>query len=134
MLDAAGAEVAREPLALATATTLDVDAVVRLIHRNGGLAVAAHIDRRSFGVIGQLGFFPGRPPASTPSRCRGTWPPARRPRRRFREHGLPLVHCSDAHYLADIGVARTAVRCERPDFGELALALAGRDGRGLGDA
>ncbi len=58
VLDAGGAEVAREDRALATATTLDVDAVVALIHRHGGLAVAAHIDRRSFGVIGQLGFFP----------------------------------------------------------------------------
>ena len=37
-----------------------VDDVVGLIHRYGGLALAAHIDRRSFGVIGQLGFFPAR--------------------------------------------------------------------------
>ena len=35
-----------------------MDAAVALVHRHGGLAVAAHIDRPSFGVIGQLGFFP----------------------------------------------------------------------------
>ena len=58
VLDADGAETARETIALATATPLDVDAVVDLVHRHGGLAVAAHIDRQSFGVIGQLGFFP----------------------------------------------------------------------------
>ena len=58
VLAADGSELARETLALATATHLDVDAVVTLVHDHGGLAVAAHVDRRSFGVIGQLGFFP----------------------------------------------------------------------------
>jgi hypothetical protein len=31
-------------------------------------------------------------------------------------------------------MARTAVRCERPGFDELALALAGREGRSVGHA
>ncbi len=133
VMDAAGAEVARERLALATGTTLDVNGVVGLIHRHGGLAVAAHIDRRSFGVIGQLGFFPDEAgfDAVEVSRHVGPGDEAEAP---FLEHSLPLVHSSDAHYLADIGAARTAVRCERPGFAELALALACRDGRGLGDA
>jgi PHP family Zn ribbon phosphoesterase len=133
VLDAAGAEVAREPLALATATSLDVGGVVALIHRNGGLAVAAHIDRRSFGVIAQLGFFPDTAGFDAVEVSRHV-PDDAEAEAPFREHGLPLVHCSDAHYLADIGAARTAVRCERPGFGELALALAGLDGRGIGDA
>ena len=133
VLDAGGAEVAREQLALATASSLDVDAAVALIHRHGGLAVAAHIDRRGFGVIAQLGFFPDEAgfDAVEVSRHVGVAPEDEEP---YRAHRLPLVHSSDAHYLADIGAARTAVRCERPGFDELALALAGRDGRGLGDA
>jgi PHP family Zn ribbon phosphoesterase len=133
VLDASGAEVAREPLALATATTLDVDAAVALIHRHGGLAVAAHIDRRGFGVIAQLGFFPDEAgfDAVEVSRHVAAEADAEAP---FRTHGLPLVHSSDAHYLTDIGAARSWVRCERPGFDELALALAGRDGRGVGDA
>ena len=133
VLDAGGAEVAREGRALATATTLDVDAVVALIHRHGGLAVAAHIDRRSFGVISQLGFFPAAAgfDAVEVSRHVADDAAAEEP---FRVHGLPLMHSSDAHYLAQIGVARTAVRCERPGFDELALALAGREGRSVGHA
>jgi hypothetical protein len=133
VLDATGAEVAREPLALATATTLDIGAVVALIHRHGGLAVAAHIDRRSFGVNGQLGFFPDEAgfDAVEVSRHVAAEAEAEAP---FLLPGLPLVHSSDAHYLADIGATRTAVRCERPGLDELALALAGRDGRGVGDA
>jgi PHP family Zn ribbon phosphoesterase len=133
VLDAGGAEVAREDRALATATTLDVDAVVALIHRHGGLAVAAHVDRRSFGVIAQLGFFPDAAgfDAVEVSRHVADDAAAEEP---FRVHGLPLVHSSDAHYLAEIGVARTAVRCERPGFAELALALAGSEGRSVGHA
>jgi PHP family Zn ribbon phosphoesterase len=133
VLDAGGAEVAREDRALATATTLDVDAVVALIHRHGGLAVAAHIDRHSFGVIAQLGFFPDAAgfDAVEVSRHVADDAAAEEP---FRVHGLPLVHSSDAHYLAEIGVARTAVRCERPGFDELTLALAGREGRSVGHA
>jgi hypothetical protein len=133
VLDAHGAEVGREALALATATTLDVNAAVRLVHRHGGLAVAAHIDRRSFGVIGQLGFFPADAAfdAVEVSRHVGVTREAETP---FLEHGLPLVRSSDAHYLADIGAARTAVHCERPGFAELGLALAGRDGRCVGHA
>ena len=52
----------------------------------------------------------------------------------FAVHGLPILHSSDAHYRADVGVVRTAVTCERPGFDELALAVRGLDGRSVGDA
>ena len=133
VLDAGGAEVAREDAALATATTLDVDAAVALIHRHGGLAVAAHIDRRSFGVIGQLGIFPDAAgfDAVELSRHVAAGSPDEA---RFAVHGLAIVHSSDAHYQSDIGAVRTAVHCARPTFDELALALAGARGRSVGDA
>ena len=40
------------------ATELTLEQVVETIHGFGGLAIAAHIDRESFGLIGQLGFIP----------------------------------------------------------------------------
>ena len=43
---------------LFNAVNISVDGVVSLIHKNNGLAIAAHIDRESFSVIGQLGFIP----------------------------------------------------------------------------
>jgi PHP family Zn ribbon phosphoesterase len=133
VLGADGAETARETLALATATALDVDAVVALVHRHGGLAVAAHIDRTSFGVIGQLGFFPAEAGFDALELSRHVAPGSER-EVEFALHGLPILHSSDAHYPRDIGAARTAIHCERPDFDELALALRGRDGRSVGDA
>ena len=47
-----------ETAALALATPLDLNEAVALIHGGGGLAVAAHIDRKSFSVFSQLGFIP----------------------------------------------------------------------------
>lgn len=43
---------------LFNAVNISVDGIVSLIHKNNGLAIAAHIDRESFSVIGQLGFIP----------------------------------------------------------------------------
>ena len=43
---------------LFNAVNISIDGVVSLIHKNNGLAIAAHIDRESFSVIGQLGFIP----------------------------------------------------------------------------
>jgi len=133
VLGADGSERARETLALATATTLDVEAAVSLVHSHGGLAVAAHIDRRSFGVIGQLGLFPANAgfDAIELSRHVAAGSPEEAA---FAVHGLPLLHSSDAHYQSDIGAARTVVHCERPTFDELALALTGERGRSVGDA
>jgi 3',5'-nucleoside bisphosphate phosphatase len=133
ILAADGSERTRETLALATATQLDVDAVVELVHRHGGLAIAAHIDRRSFGVIGQLGLFPTAAGFDAVELSRHIVPGSPE-EAQFAAHGLPLVHSSDAHYRRDIGAARTLVHCERPTFAELALALAGARGRSVGDA
>jgi len=133
VLAADGSERARETLALATATTLDIDAAVRLVHGHGGLAIAAHIDRRSFGVIGQLGLFPADAGFDAVELSRHV-APGSPDEAQFAVHGLPIVRSSDAHYQSDIGAVRTVVHCERPTFAELALALAGARGRSVGDA
>lgn len=133
VLGADGAELGRETLALATATLLEVNDVVALIHRHGGLAVAAHIDRRSFGVIGQLGIFPTDAGFDGVEVSRHVTPGSERDAE-FRGYGLPVVRSSDAHYLDDIGAARTKLDCAECSFPELALALRGEDGRSVGDA
>jgi len=106
---------------------------VKLVHDHGGLAVAAHIDRRSFGVIGQLGLFPAGAGFDAVELSRHV-APGSPDEAEFAVHGLPIVHSSDAHYQSDIGAARTFVHCESPTFAELALALAGARGRSVGDA
>ena len=110
------------------ATTLSLEQVVTLIHDNGGLAIAAHIDRESFSIVGQLGFVPGDLPLdaveisargvnadAVPERC----------------IGFPMVTGSDAHHLEDIGRVRTTLTAAEATFEEFGLALKGVDGRAV---
>jgi 3',5'-nucleoside bisphosphate phosphatase len=128
LLDGQGSRVGIETRMLASASTFSLSQTVDLIHRHGGLAVAAHMDRRSFSVRGQLGFLPPDVPfdgleisAAGASRGRAA---------DFCVHGLPLISSSDSHFLADIGTGFTALDVEAPCFAELARALRGQDGRG----
>jgi predicted metal-dependent phosphoesterase TrpH len=122
VFDARGEVLGHETLALATATPFDVAQCVALVHRYGGLAVAAHVDRPHFGVIGQLGVFPheARFDAVEVSRHVAAGTPEEE---RFAGIGLPLLHSSDAHYLADVGAARTALAVSAPGFAPLAALV-----------
>jgi predicted metal-dependent phosphoesterase TrpH len=130
LLAADGTRRGAEPAALATATPLDVGAVVALVHRHGGLAVAAHVDRRSFGVVGQLGVFPAEAGFDAVEVSRHVT--ADSPKlAEYAAFGLPLLRSSDSHTLDTLGSARTALRVAAPTFAELALALRGADGRSV---
>ena len=123
-----GCQVGAETAALALATPLELNEAVKLIHQGGGIAIAAHIDRRSFSVFSQLGFVPvdaGFEALEISKRL-----PADSPRLAdFMESGLPLVGSSDAHFLEEIGQSLTEVTAVAPTFAELALALRGTGGR-----
>lgn len=124
---------AAETLALAMATDLALGNVVALIKRFGGLAIAAHIDRPHFGVLGQLGFFPYEAGFDAIELSRHA-PPGSDAAVAAREHRLPIVHSSDAHFLEDLGCASTTLLVREPTFAELVLALAAQDQRGIADA
>jgi hypothetical protein len=123
-----GSQIGSETAALALASSLDLTEAVRLIHSEGGVAVAAHIDRKSFGVFSQLGFFPQD--ADFDGLEVSKWLPADSPRLAdFAALGLPLVSSSDSHYLEEIGAVCTDLDLFEPTFTELALALKGTGGR-----
>jgi predicted metal-dependent phosphoesterase TrpH len=130
LLDADGVAAGRETAALAYATSLDLSDTVQLVHDEGGLAVAAHVDRRSFSVFSQLGFFPtdaGFDAIELSLRRRSG--PSRVAE--FAHLGLPLVASSDSHYLEEIGRAFTHLHAFEPTFEELALAFSGEEGRSV---
>jgi PHP family Zn ribbon phosphoesterase len=112
---------------LGSASLYDLGEAVALIHRYGGLAVAAHMDRRSFSVSGQLGFLPPDVPfdaleVSAAAAAGGKAAELAR-------HGLPVLCSSDGHFLTDIGTGFTVLDVRELAFSELALALRGVDGR-----
>ena len=103
------------------ATVLTLEEVVGAIHDCGGLAIASHIDRQSFGLVGQLGFVPEgleldaleiSPDAPTQG-----W------------EQYPLVTSSDAHWLKDIGRSSTLFFARQASWEEIARALRGEDFR-----
>jgi len=103
------------------ATTLAVEQVVGAIHQFGGLAIASHIDRERFGIIGQLGFIPeglGLDAVEVTNASLREW-----------DYAYPVVASSDAHYLEDVGRKSTCFMVEEVSFDEIAKSLNFEGGR-----
>jgi len=118
------------PRLLIGATTLTLTSLVEAIHEYGGLAIASHIDREAFGIIGQLGFIPPdvRFDALEISAALGI----AKARQRYPELAeYPFITSSDAHYLADIGRSVIRLRMEFPTLAEIQSALKNEAGRSI---
>jgi len=110
------------------ATTLPLDEVLRLIHSFEGLAIASHIDREAFSIIGQLGFIPDNlgldaleiSPSITIEEARQKFP-----------YNYPITCSSDAHYPDDIGKSFTSFLIQDGTVKEIKKALKNEDGRKL---
>lgn len=103
------------------ATDLALEKVVGLIHDFGGLAIASHIDRQRFGIIGQLGFIPEGLELDavevSPDASIQDW------------DDFPVITSSDAHSLKDIGRSSTTFFAEEASVEEMGKALRKEDGR-----
>jgi PHP family Zn ribbon phosphoesterase len=115
------------------ATTLSAERVVELIHRVGGLAVPAHVDREGFGIFSKLGFIPEsmKVDALEVSK-RSTYQGVREKFPQCRDY--TLITSSDAHTPEDVGIVSTKARMAEPSFEELKMALKGLEGRGVLDS
>lgn len=110
------------------ATNRPLDEWVRAIHDLGGLAIASHIDREAFSIIGQLGFIPPDLKLDALEISARTGIPGAR--REFAElYRMPFITSSDAHFIKDIGKAYTILRMHNASLSELKMALAGVEGR-----
>ncbi len=112
------------------ATDLTVDRIVELIHSLNGLAIASHVDRERFSLIGQLGFVPEGleldglelSPRYMSGKEKFDFPMAT---------GFPLVTFSDAHLPDDIGKTSTTFLLDDISVIELKKALKNQDGRSI---
>ena len=110
------------------ASRLSLQDIVVKIHKLGGLSIASHVDRPSYGIIGQLGFIP------EDLALDGLEVSYRVPLDDVRKKipgvmNLPCISSSDAHFLDDIGKVKTVFTLAAPTFGEIRLALKGKSGR-----
>jgi PHP family Zn ribbon phosphoesterase len=132
LLDEEGRILGYESHLLAGSSGLRLSEAVELIRSLGGLAVASHVDRKSFSVIGQLGFLP--PEVRFDALEISAAGAARGRAAEFLPAGLPLLSSSDGHCPEEVGAGCTLLEAEEPSFVELALALRGQGGRRCGIA
>lgn len=108
------------------ASTLPVEEVVKTIHALNGLAIASHIDRERFSLIGQLGFIPEGLELDALEIS-----PAISFELAMEKFNLPypLTCFSDAHFIKDIGRGTTSFYIEGGTTEEIKKALMNTDGR-----
>lgn len=112
------------------ATELTVERIVEIIHSLDGIAIASHVDRERFSLIGQLGFVPEGleldgielSPLYMSKHNKYDFPMS---------SGLPQVTFSDAHYIKDIGKTSTTFLINEITVSEIKKALEGKDGRSV---
>jgi len=110
------------------ATDITIGKLVDLIHEHDGLAIAAHVDREGFGIIGQLGFIPEGLPLDAleladPSK-RDTIP---------QKNLFPFITSSDAHALKKIGTRYSTFVMRNVTIEEMRKCLRGEEGRRVGN-
>ncbi len=106
---------------LVGATTLSVEQIVEAIHERRGLAIASHVDRERFGLIGQLGFIPKGLRLDAVEVMQAA--SARQ------NYGYPVITSSDAHFLGDVGKSFTNFLVEELSLDEIRMALHSEGGR-----
>lgn len=121
VVDEYGNVVGKNSRLLIGATTLSIEQIVDAIHRLAGLAIASHIDRQRFSLVGQLGFIPkdlklDALEISNPSSIE-------------KKYDYPVVISSDAHFLEDIGRNSTCFMIEEISLAEIGQALRNEMGR-----
>jgi len=110
------------------ATTIPLEEVIRLIHSFSGIAIASHIDRESFSIIGQLGFIPDNLELDALEISPNI--SLEEARKRY-AYNYPLTCSSDAHYPDDIGKSFTSFLLEDGTVAEIKKALKNEDRRKL---
>ncbi len=114
---------------LATSSALSVDEAVAGVRGLGGLCIPAHVDRPMYSIIANLGFIP--PELDIPGVEISHLLGPKEARARFPHLArYGLIADSDAHRLSEIR-KRNTLKMAAPTVAELALALAGREGRGV---
>ena len=114
---------ATEPKLLLNSLDLSFEEAVERILAHGGLAVPAHVDRATFGLIAQLGFAPEGVDFTLVEAVGGALPGS------FGD--AALLCSSDAHDLAQIGRRTTTFWVEAPTLRELVQAAEGVGGRSM---
>ncbi len=129
VVDETGDFLRREERLLLTSAALSIEEVFAGVRALGGLAVPAHVDRKAFGLIANLGLVPPDLEAEGLEISRHH-SPAEAGRKFPQIEGYPLLQGGDAHRLEEI-LGANRLELQAPCVDELRLALRGEAGRSL---
>lgn len=104
------------------AVNLKIEEILEKIHFFGGIAIASHIDREAFSIIGQLGFIPEGLQIDGLEIVFDI-------KKEYEIYNLPLIRSSDSHFLNEIGQRQTNFYIENLSFEEIFLAFKKKEGR-----
>jgi PHP family Zn ribbon phosphoesterase len=129
VVDETGDFIRREPRLLLTSASLTLEEAVDRVCALGGLAIPAHIDRKAFSLLANLGFVPPHVPFAALEVTRRTTP--EQMRQQFPNlAGLPILQSGDVHRLAEM-LGATMFTMRAPTMAEMRLALNNREGRSM---
>ncbi len=130
IVDAEGDLVAEEPRLLQAPTTVGLEEAARRVRELGGLAIPAHIDRPSNGLLAVLGIWPPELDVEAAEVSYNVRPSQARREFRSLPENVSLISNSDAHWLEWIAKVITIFELEGvPTVFELRQALLEREGR-----
>lgn len=112
---------------LLSSISLSIEKTAEVVHALGGIFIPAHIDRKAFGLIENLGFVPENlkadalelSPHMSPALAFQTFPQIA---------GFPLLQNGDAHRLNEI-IGQNQLEIESASIDEIRQALQGLNGR-----
>jgi predicted metal-dependent phosphoesterase TrpH len=127
IVDETGDFLGFEERLLLTGTTLSFEKAYRYVTELGGLFIPAHVNRKAYGLIENLGFVPFDTPITTLEVSRHmTIEEAKKNYPQIASYHL--IQNGDVHYLTDFSGA-LHLNMEKPTFDELVLALSMEEGR-----
>lgn len=129
VVDETGEFIRRDHRLLLNSVELSLNEAFKKVTALGGLFIPAHVNRKAFGLLANLGLVPTDIALEaleisrhiTPEDARRTYPQLQK---------YPLIQSGDVHYLADF-LGKNEITIEKATITELRLALQQRDGRSL---
>ncbi|MBN2092508.1 PHP domain-containing protein [candidate division KSB1 bacterium] len=115
---------------LILSTDIPIQQAIHLVQAHAGMAIPAHVDRKTYSLINQLGFLP---PALKFPALEISWEGKM-------DHLLkqypelsrfPFIRSSDAHETSDMGRGFTYFYLEKPTLAEISMAFYEENGRKL---
>jgi PHP family Zn ribbon phosphoesterase len=119
IVDASGEFIRREERLLIVSAEIGLDEAAEQVHALGGFAIPAHVDRKAFSLIANLGFVPPGFEALEISRH---LKPAEAAVRYPQVRGYPLIQSGDVHRLDEF-LGACEFHIEAPTLVEIRMAL-----------